>query len=135
QLIETRLDLNIDGHFLAALRGLFQRLNDRRLAARPVERVTDVRDVRIGGGRLQEANDHVERVVRMMQQNIARADRLENVGADEQRRNLWLDWRITQQLERIEIVQRRERAQIERHVEPVQRRRVETQRRCKEQRA
>ncbi len=79
-LVEARLEFDEREHLLAGLCGVDERVDDRRVARRAVERLLDGEHLRVGG-RLREERLHRrrERVVRVMQQNVALADRGEDV--------------------------------------------------------
>ena len=80
-LVEAGLDLDEDEDLLAGLGGVDQRVDDRGVAGGPVQRLLDREDVRVGGGLLQEGLDGGgERVVRVVQQDVALAQRGEDVG-------------------------------------------------------
>ena len=80
-LVEAGLDLDQDDDLLAALGGPDERLDDRRVARRPVERLLDRQDVRVVGGLGDEPLDRRgERLVRVVDEDVAGADRGEHVG-------------------------------------------------------
>ena len=80
-LVEAGLDLDEDHDLLAALGGPDERLDERRIARRAVQRLLDGQDVRIVGGLGDEPLDgRRERLVRVVDQDVAGADRGEDVG-------------------------------------------------------
>ena len=80
-LVEAGLDLDQDDDLLAALGGPDQRLDDGRVARRPVEGLLDRQDVGVVGGLGDEPLDRRgERLVRVVDQDVAGADRGEDVG-------------------------------------------------------
>ena len=92
-LVEARLDLDQHDDLLAALGGPDERLDDRRVARRPVQRLLDRQDVRVVGGLGDEPLDGGgERLVRVVDEDVAGPDggedvgRLVLVGRDEPRR-------------------------------------------------
>ena len=92
-LVEASLDLDEDDNLLAALGGPDERLDDRRVARRPVERLLDREDVGIVGGlRDEPLHRRGKRLVRVVDEDVAGTDRGEHVrrlvlvGRDEARR-------------------------------------------------
>ena len=80
-LVEAGLDLDQDDDLLAALGGPDQRLDDRRVARRPVEGLLDGQDLGIVGRLGDEPLDRRgERFVRVVDEDVAGADRGEDVG-------------------------------------------------------
>ena len=80
-LVEAGLDLDQDDDLLAALGGADERLDDGRVARRPVERLLDREDVGVVGGLGDEPLDRRgERLVRVVDEDVAGADRGEDVG-------------------------------------------------------
>ena len=80
-LVEAGLDLDQDDDLLAALGRPDERLDDRRVARRPVQRLLDRQDVRVVGGLGDEPLDRRgERLVRVVDEDVAGADRGEDVG-------------------------------------------------------
>ena len=79
-LVEARLQLDEHGDLLAHLGGARERLRDRRGRAHAVERHLDREHRGIRRRLLHEAGDHVERVIRVMDQDVALADRAPDVG-------------------------------------------------------
>jgi hypothetical protein len=78
-LVETGRYLDQDGHLLATPRCFDQRVHDRRVAARAVDREFECQHGRIRGGGIQEAqHGRVEAVVRMVQQDVAPRDLVEH---------------------------------------------------------
>ena len=78
-LVEARHQLDHDRHFLAAARRLDQRLHQHRVDAGAVDGLLDRDDVGILGRAADELDDRLERLVGMVQQDVARADRREDV--------------------------------------------------------
>ena len=79
-LVETRLDLDQRQHLLAGMRGVDQRVDDRRIAGCTVQRLLDGQHLRIGRGLRQERlHGRREGIVRVVQQDVALADGGENV--------------------------------------------------------
>ena len=79
--VEACLDLDQDDDLLAALGGPDQRLDDGGVAGRPVEGLLDRQDVRVVGGLGDEPLDRRgEGLVRVMDQDVAGADRGEDIG-------------------------------------------------------
>jgi hypothetical protein len=82
RLVEARLDLHQSEHLLAAFGGVDERLNDRAVARGAVERLLDGEHVRVARGLLEEAHDaRRERLVRVVHEHVALADRGEQIGA------------------------------------------------------
>ncbi len=79
-LVEARLEFDEREHLLAGVRGVDERVDDRRVARRAVERLLDREHLRVGCC-LREERLHRsgERVVRVVQQDVALADRREDV--------------------------------------------------------
>ena len=78
-LVEARLDLDERHDLLAGLGRVDQRVHDRRVTRRAVERLLDRQDVRVGSGLLDEALDgRRERVVRVVDEHVAVAQRREH---------------------------------------------------------
>ncbi len=83
--VEARLELDDDGDLFLVLGGREQRANDRRvLSRRSVERRLDGENLRILGRLRYELNDRIERLVRMVQQDVAFANLREDVGGADQ---------------------------------------------------
>ena len=78
-LVEARHQLDDDRHFLAAPRRLDQRLHQHRVDAGAIDGLLDRDDVGIVGGPADELDDRLERLVRMVQQDVVLADRREDV--------------------------------------------------------
>ena len=79
-LVEARLQLDEDRHLLAVLDGRVQGVGDRRGGAHAVERHLDGQHLGIDGGLPHEARHRVERLVRVVHEHVARADRAPHVG-------------------------------------------------------
>ncbi len=79
-LVEARLDLDQSQHLLARVRGVNQRVDNRRIAGRTVQRLLDGQHLRVGGGLRQERlHGRREGIVRVVQQDVAFADGGEDV--------------------------------------------------------
>ncbi len=79
-LVEPRLDLDQREHLLAVARRLDQGVDDGRVARGAVQRLLDGQHLGVGGGLRQEGlHRRGERVVRVVQQHVGAADRLEHV--------------------------------------------------------
>ena len=77
--VEARLDLDERDDLLAGLGGVDERVDDRGVAGRAVQRLLDRQHVRVGGGLLDEAlHARGERVVRVVHQHVAVAQRRED---------------------------------------------------------
>src|SRR5262249_16013770 len=74
-LVEASTQLYDGRYLLAVVGGALQGGDDRRIAAGPVERLLDGQHALVVGGGLDEVDDVAERFVRMVNQDIARADR------------------------------------------------------------
>ena len=92
-LVEAGLDLDQDDDLLATLGGPDERLDDGRVARRPIERLLDRQDLGVVGGLGDEPLDRRrERLVRVVDEDVPGADggehvgRLVLVGRDEPRR-------------------------------------------------
>ncbi len=80
-LVEACLQLDDGGDRLAGVRGVDQRLDDRRLLARAIERLLDRDDVRVGRRLPHELHDNLEALVGMVDEDVLLADRREAVAA------------------------------------------------------
>ena len=79
-LVEARLQLDEHEHLLAGLGRVDQRLDDRGVAGGAVQRLLDRQHVRVVRGLLDEPlHGGGERVVRVVQEYVGAADRLEHV--------------------------------------------------------
>ena len=79
-LVEARLQLHQADRLLAALRGLDQRRDQRRVGARPVDGLLDREDVRVLDRLADEALDRAgEGVVRVVDEDVALPHRGEDV--------------------------------------------------------
>ena len=85
-LVEARLELDDGGHLLAVLGRARERLDDRRVAAGAVERLLDREHVGIVGGARDELDDRIERVVRVVEEDVALADDGEEIVGVAERR-------------------------------------------------
>ena len=77
--VESRPQLDDDQHFLAPVGGVQEDLDRRRVGARAVQGLTDRQDVGILGRAAQEVEYRHEGMERVVQQDVARADRREDV--------------------------------------------------------
>ena len=82
--VEPRLELDQRRDLLAVLGGVDERAHHRRVAGRAVQRLLDREHVGVGGRLLHELHDRVERLVRVVQQQIAFTNRREHVGLPDQ---------------------------------------------------
>ena len=73
-LVEARHQLEHDRDFLAVLRGADQRLHQDRVGAGAVDRHLDADDLRVGCRLVEQVDDRLERLVRVVQQDVAAAD-------------------------------------------------------------
>ncbi len=80
-LVEARLQFDHCGDRLARFGSGDQRVDDRGLFARAVQRLLDRDDVGVGGGLFEEGEHHVERLVRVMDDDVLRLDRGEAIAA------------------------------------------------------
>ena len=78
-LVEAREELDHHGDFLAAARGLDQRLHQHRVDAGAIDRLLDRDDIGVVGRPANELDDRIERLERMMQQYVVLADRREQI--------------------------------------------------------
>ncbi len=78
-LVEARHQLDDDGHFLAAPRRLDQRFHQHRIDAGAIHGLLDRDDVGIVGRLADELDDRLERLVRMVEQDVVLADRRQDV--------------------------------------------------------
>ena len=81
-LVETRLQLHDRGDRLAGLHRFLQRLDDRAVARRSVERPLDGHDVRVGDRLAQVLHDNVEALVGVMDDDVLLADGAEAVAVE-----------------------------------------------------
>ena len=79
--VEARLELDQRGHRFTGFRRLDQRLDDRRFRRGAVERLLDRHHIGIARRLLQELHHHVERLVRMVDDEVLLADGGEAVAA------------------------------------------------------
>ncbi len=80
-LVEPGLQFDHRGHRLAGLGGVDQGADDRRLLAGAVERLLDRDDIRVLGRLAEEGDHHVERLVRVVDDDVLGADRGEAIAA------------------------------------------------------
>ena len=76
--VEPSQQLHDDGHLLAVAGRLDQLLDDRRVAARSVQRLLDGEHVRVPGGRVQQLDHRVERLERVVHEHIPLTHDLED---------------------------------------------------------
>ncbi|EYF01279.1 Hypothetical protein CAP_8433 [Chondromyces apiculatus DSM 436] len=89
RLVEARLQFDDRRHLLAVLRGARERLQDRRVTARPVQRLLDRQYVGVVGRARHQLHHGVERVVRVVEEHVLLADHREDVvGVPERGRHL-----------------------------------------------
>jgi len=79
-LVEARLELDQNGHFLACFGGAGQRLSDGRRGADAIERHLDRQDFRILRRFFDEARHHIEGLIGMKHQNVAAPNRAPDIG-------------------------------------------------------
>ena len=79
-LVEARHQLDDDGHFLAAPRRFDQRLHQHRVDAGAIHRLLDRHDIGIVRCLADELDHRLERLVRMMEEDVVLADRFQDVG-------------------------------------------------------
>ncbi len=97
-LVEARLQLDDHANVLPSTGGLEQRLADGRLAAiGPVEGCGDAFDRGIGRRLLCEPDHRLERLERMMQQDVALPDRREDARAARTR------WKLRRQCRELQV--------------------------------
>src|SRR5262249_7442882 len=80
-LVKARLEFDKCGHRLAGFGSFGERLDDRRIRRRAVERLLDGDDVGIASRLLQEVHYHVERLERVVDDEIFLPDRRQAVAA------------------------------------------------------
>ncbi len=78
-LVEARFQFQQHRDLLAVLRRVDQRIHDRRITANPVQRDFDGQDVGIARRLLQQPDHRLERIERMVQQNVAALDGREDL--------------------------------------------------------
>ena len=78
-LVESRHELHDRRDFLAAARRRDQDLHQFRFGAGAIHGLLDSDDVRIMRGLMEELHDRLERLERVMQQDVASAHRLEHI--------------------------------------------------------
>ena len=79
--VETRAQLDDDEHVLAGVCGIDQRLRDGGVEAGSIQRLSDRQHVRVRRRLAQKIDDRRKRLIRMLQQQVAFADHLEDVLA------------------------------------------------------
>ena len=85
-LVEARLQLHEDGDLLAVLGRADERRDDRRFGPGPVERHLDRERLRVVRRPLDHLDDRAEGVVRVVEEDVAGADRREDRGVGRGRR-------------------------------------------------
>src|SRR5437763_1630531 len=80
-LVEARLQLDQRGDGFSGLRGLDQGAHDRAVGGGPIERLLDRHDARIARRLIEELNDDVEGLVRMMNHEILLPNGGETIAA------------------------------------------------------
>ena len=88
RLVEARFQFYERSHLLAVLRCLDQRTHQGRIATRAIERLFDRKHLRIAGGLLDEIHHRLKRIVRMVQEDVLRAERLKDPRGITQRRGV-----------------------------------------------
>ena len=82
--VEARHQLDDDGHFLATRGGLHERLHQRRIDAGAIDSLLDRDNIGIVRRAANELDDRLERLIRVVQQDVVLAHRREDVRlADE----------------------------------------------------
>ena len=115
RFVEARHQLDDHGHVLAVACRLDQRLDDRGIRARPVQRLLDREHRGIARRLAQEVHDRREGLERMVQQHVLLADRREQVRrADEATRDAGRERRVLEVRPVDEVAQRGEPVQVHR---------------------
>ncbi len=124
-LVEAGLDLDEGEHLLAGLGRVDERLHDRAVARRAVQRLLDGQHVRVFRGLLEERlHARRERLVRVVHEHVGAADRREDVGppvllarleGERRRRHV----RRVVQLGAVDLREIEQPAQVERAGKPV----------------
>ena len=78
-LVETGFEFHQNRHLLVFLHGVEQGFDDRRVASHAVQADLDGQYRRIAGRASQKLDDRLERVERVVQQDVALADQCEHV--------------------------------------------------------
>ena len=119
--VEARLELDEGGDLLAVGRRLHECVDHGGVAADAVERRLDGEHVGVLGGRADEVDHGVERVVGVVQQDVAVADGGEDVGGfgAVERRRRGLDERRERELGPVDALQVPQAAQAQRRLDRV----------------
>ncbi len=80
-LVETGLQFDQGGNGFASLRCLDESADDRAVLRGTVERLFDRDHIRIGGGLPDELHHDVERLIRMVDDDVLRTDRGKAIAA------------------------------------------------------
>ena len=116
--VEARPQFHDRRDLFALARGVFEGADDARIAAGAVKRLFDREHVGIRGGLFQKIHHAVERLIRMMQQNVAFANRGEQVRLAAQiRADRSDERRVTQPGRMIAFIQRHQPCGIQRAVD------------------
>jgi hypothetical protein len=79
--IEPRLQFNQRGYRFTGFRGIDEGRDDRRIFRCPVERLLDRDDVRVARRLTEELHNYIERLIRMMDNNVFSPDGCKAVPA------------------------------------------------------
>ena len=113
-LVESRGQLEDDGHLLVALGGPLQARDQRRSGARPIQRLFDRQDIGIVGRLRDQRHHRVVRLVGMVEQDVAVIEDRKQIGmfaGDDVDR---LMRRIAQLLEAGQLDESHQHAQVDR---------------------
>ena len=113
-LVEAREQLHEHRDLLAVLRRPRERADDRRVAARPVERLLDREHVGVVRGRGDERHHRVERLVGVVEDHVALVEEGEERGARRFDHGLRLERRVAQVLERGQVDEGHQRPDVHR---------------------
>ena len=86
RFIKARAQFHDRDHLFAGRGGVDQRLNNRRIATRPVQRDLERKDLRIARGFFDKIDNRFEAVVRMMQEHVLTPHHFEHVRVRRERR-------------------------------------------------
>ena len=92
--VEPCAQLDQHGYFFASLRRGYEAFRQRRVRRRAIQRLLDRKHIGIVGGAVDEVDDRGKRLVRMMQQDVALRDRVENARVHELLRHSGRERRI-----------------------------------------
>ena len=116
--VKTRLQLDENRHLLAIFCRLRQRCNDRRIAADTIKRLLDRKNIRIICCLTDQVDHRLERLIRMVKQNIPLFDRFKNIAFTDQLRNrLWSIRNIAKFIFSFQTVQLHEEGKIQRTID------------------